>query len=100
MSDELSDIVKLQIDEILGKADKPGIDVEALFDRASEIVKERFPRFLAAIVTEALVEQITKYGRDLRCEHFRGPYLKCEAGKKAGEACLNCQDYKPVRRRK
>ncbi|GAI85473.1 unnamed protein product, partial [marine sediment metagenome] len=28
------------------------IDVKALFDRASEILEERFPGLLAAIVTE------------------------------------------------
>ena len=100
MSDELSDKVKLQIEEILEKADGPGIDVKALFDRVSEIVEERLPGFLAAIVAEALVEQLVKHGRDVRCKHFRGLHLKCEKGKMAGDACLGCDDYEPVRRRK
>ncbi len=100
MSDELTDKVKLQIEEILEKADKPGIDVKAMLDRASEILEERFPRFFAAIVTEALVEQLVKHNRDVRCKHFRGSYLKCKKGKMIGEACLSCNDYKPVRRRK
>ncbi|GAI69096.1 unnamed protein product [marine sediment metagenome] len=95
MSDELTDKVKLQIEEILEKTDKPGIDVKALFDRVSEIVEERLPRFLAGIVTEALVEQLVKHGRDIRCKHFRGRYLKCKKGKMAGDACLSCDDYKP-----
>jgi len=100
MSDELTDKVKLQIEEILEKADKPGIDVKALVDRVSEILEERFPGFLAAIVAEALVEQIAEYGREMRCKHFRGLYLKCKKGKMTGEACLSCNDYEPARRRK
>lgn len=96
---ELSDKVKLQIEEVLEKADKPEIDVKALFDRASEILEERFPRFLAAIVAEALVEQIAKYGREMRCKHFTGS-MRCKKGKMVGEACLSCDDYKPARRRK
>jgi len=98
MSDELTDKVRLQIEEILEKTDKPEIDVKALFDRTSAIFEERLPRFLATIVTEALVEQIAKDGRDIRCKHFRGLHLKCKKGKMAGEACLSCDDYKPVRR--
>ncbi|GAI17846.1 unnamed protein product [marine sediment metagenome] len=100
MSGELTDKVKLQIEEILKKADKPGIDVEAMCDRVSEILEERLPGFLAAIVAEALVEQIAKYGRDIRCKHFTGLYRKCKKGKIAGEACLSCDDYEPARRRK
>ena len=100
MAGELTDKVKLQIEEILEGADKPGIDVKALVDRVSEILEERFPGFLAAIVTEALVEQIAKYGRDICCKHFKGLYLKCKKGKMAGDACLSCDDYEPARRRK
>ncbi|GAI64406.1 unnamed protein product [marine sediment metagenome] len=99
MSDGLTDKVKLQIEEILEKTEKPGIDVKALFDRVSEVVEERLPGFLAAIVAEALVEQIAKDGRDIRCKHFRGSYVKCEKGKMP-DACLTCNDYEPVRRRK
>jgi hypothetical protein len=98
MSDELTDKVKLQIEEILKKADKPGVDVEAMCDRVSEILEERLPVFLADIVAEALVEQLVKYERDIRCKHFRGRYLKCKKGKMAGGACLSCDDYEPVRR--
>jgi len=94
MSDELTDRVKLQIEEILEKAEKPGIDVKAMFNRVSGILEERFPGFLAAIVAEALVEQIVKYGRDIRCKHFIGRHLKCKKGKMVGEACLSCDDYK------
>ena len=100
MSDELSNRAKRQIEEILERADKPEIDVKAMLDRVSEILEERFPGFFAAIVTEALVEQLVKYGRDIRCTHFRGRYLKCKKGKMTGDACLGCDDYKPARRRK
>jgi len=99
MSDELADKVKLQIEEILERADKPEIDVKALSDRVLEILEERFPRFIAAIVAEALLEQIAKYGREMRCAHFTGS-TRCKKGKMVGEACLSCNDYKPVRRRK
>jgi len=95
MSDELTDKVKLQIEEILKKADKPEIDVRALFNRASEILEEKLPGFLVAMVTEALKEQIAKYGRDIRCKHFIGRHLKCKKGKMVGEVCLSCDDYKP-----
>lgn len=95
MSDELTDKVKLQIEEILEKADRPEIDVEALVHRVSEILEEKFPRFLAAIVAEALVEQLVKHGRDVRCKHFRGLHLKCKKGKMTGDACLGCNDYEP-----
>jgi len=97
MSDELTDKVKLQIEEIFKKADKPGIDVKALFDGVSELLDERLPGFLVAIVTEALKEQLAKYGREVRCKHFRSHHLKCKKGKMPGEACLSCDDYKPVR---
>jgi len=96
MSDELSNRVKRQIEEILKRADKPGINVLILFDRVSEILDERFPGFLAAIVGEALVEQITKHGRDIRCKHFTGS-TRCKKGKMT-DACLTCDDYEPVRR--
>ena len=99
MSDELTDKVKLQIEEILERTDKPEIDVRALFDRVSELVDERLSGFLMAIITEALVEQLVKHGRDIRCKHFRGRYRKCKKGKMT-DACLSCDDYKPVRRRK
>ncbi len=98
MSDELTDKVKLQIEEILERADKPGIDVEALVHRVSEILEERFPGFFAAIITEALVEQLVKHNRDIRCKHFTGPHLKCKKGKMTGDACLSCDDYEPARR--
>ncbi len=99
MSDELTDKVKLQIEEILEKADKPGIDVKAMLDRASEILEERFPRFFAAIVAEALVEQLVKHNRGVSCKHFTGS-TRCKKGKMIGDACLSCNDYKPARRKK
>lgn len=100
MAEELTDKVKLQIEKILKKTDKPGIDVEVMLNRASEMLEERFPSFLVAIVTEALREQIAKYGRDVPCKHFRGFYRKCKKGKMVGEACLDCKDYKPVKDKK
>jgi len=96
MSDELSDRVKLQIEEILERADKPEIDVKAMLDRVSEILEERFPRFFEAIVLEALVEQLIKHNRSVSCKQFTGS-TRCKKGKMVGEACLNCNDYKPAR---
>lgn len=100
MVEGLSDKVRLQIEEILKKADKPGIDVEVMLGRASEILEERLPGFLATIVVETLLEQVVKYGRDMPCKHFRGLYLECKKGKMVGEACLDCKDYKPVKGKK
>ena len=97
MSDELTDKVKLQIEEILERADKPEIDIKAMVDRASEILEERFPGFLAAIILVALEEYLVKYNRGIPCEHFTGS-MRCKKGKIIGDACLSCDDYKPVRR--
>lgn len=98
MSDELSDKVKFQIEEILGRAEKPVVDVQALVNRVLEILDERFPSFLAAIVLEAFDEQLAKYERSAPCKYFTGS-LRCKKGKIIGEACLSCNDYKPKRRK-
>ena len=101
MSDELTNKVNLQIEEILKKADKPELDVNVVFARASEILKERLPIFLTAIVTEvlreAMKEQLAKYGRDIRCRYFIASKTTCRKGKMVGGVCLSCDDYKPVR---
>ncbi|MBA7703341.1 hypothetical protein ES703_112123 [subsurface metagenome] len=97
MSDELTDKVKLQIEEILERTEKPVFDVEALVHRTVEILEERFPSFLAAIVLAALEEQLAKYNRGVPCKHFTGS-MRCEKGKMIGEACLSCDDYKPAKR--
>lgn len=97
MFDELTDKVKLQIEEILKRAEKPGLDVEALLARSLEISRERLPRFLVAIVLEALEEQLAKYSRAIPCKHFTGS-ARCKKGKMIGNACLGCDDYKEKRR--
>jgi len=97
MSDELTDKVKLQIEEILERAEKPVFDAEALVHRTLEIFEERLPGFLAAVVLEALDEQLTRYNRGVPCKHFTGS-MRCKKGKMIGDACLSCNDYKPARR--
>lgn len=101
MSQELSDMVKSQIEEILRKfpGQKPPDSTE-LWDRVLKKVEEKLPRALTALVLEVLLEvageELKKLGRSEPCKHWSLDSRLCAKGKEAGSTCFfDCEDYEP-----